>query len=101
MKIYKDLVEAINDLRRRGYIYDYYLNENVIICDTLKQVCVPKEFDIIEIHRFEDMSDVSSESVIYALETTDGKKGILVDAYGTYSNAMSPEMLEKLRYKSI
>ena len=99
MKVYSNLVEAITDLKSRGYVYDFNLKENTIVCDALKQVCEPKEFVILEIYRFEEMSDLGSESVLYALETKDGQKGILIDAYGTYSEALSSEMIEKLRYK--
>ncbi len=100
MRKYNNLVEAINELKKEGYIFDYNLKENTIICDAIKQVCTPMDFTIVQMHRFEEMSDVDSESVLYALETKDGNKGILIDAYGTYSEALSPEMIEKLRYKN-
>jgi len=45
------------------------------------------------------MSDVDDESIIYVVESKDGKKGTLIDAYGTYAEYLSPEMIEKLRFK--
>ncbi|WP_459212419.1 phosphoribosylpyrophosphate synthetase [Aquimarina rhabdastrellae] len=99
MKAYNNLVEALEDLYERGYIHDYNIKENTIICNALKQECAIQEFTIIEMYRFEDMSDPGSESILYALETEDGNKGTILDAYGIYSEALSPEMIEKLRYK--
>ena len=99
MKSYDNLVVALNDLQKRGYTNDFNLKENTIVCNALDKVCTPKEFTILEVHRFEEMSDVGNESVLYVLETKDGDKGIMIDAYGAYSEPLSMEMIEKLRFK--
>ena len=96
---YDNLVEALDDLKKRGYTYDFNLKENSIVCDEINQVLSPNEFTILEIYRFEGMSDVDDESIIYALESKDGKKGTMVDAYGIYAGTLSSEMIDKLRHK--
>jgi len=99
MQSYDSLIEALDGLKKKGYTYDFNLKENSIVCDELKQVLTPKELIIHEIHRFESMSDVDDESIIYALETIDGKKGTMIDAYGAYAGSLSSEMIDKLRFK--
>ena len=46
----------------------------------------PAELTIVEHHRFEGASDPDEMSVVYAIEARDGTRGVLVDAYGVYSN---------------
>ncbi len=46
----------------------------------------PDEVTIIHHYRFEGESNPDDMSILYLLETADGTKGILSDAYGTYSN---------------
>ena len=50
-------------------------------------------------YRFEGDSSPDDNSVLYAIESKGGIKGVLVDAYGTYAEAMSPEMAMKLKQK--
>ena len=49
-----------------------------------------------EFHRFEGMSSTDDNSVVYAISSKDGLKGILVDAYGVYASSLSDEMIRKL-----
>ena len=52
------------------------------------------ELSIVEHHRFEGMSDPDDSSVVYALEAPNGLKGVLVDAYGAYSNWKTSALLK-------
>jgi hypothetical protein len=56
-----------------------------------------EELTIVEHHRFEGSSDPDDLSVCYALETQDGTRGILVDAYGVYANPEVSEFLTRVR----
>lgn len=49
----------------------------------------PENVRIVNFYRFEGVSDPADMSILYVLETSDGLKGTLVDAYGTYA---SPEV---------
>ena len=48
-------------------------------------------------YRFEGMSDPGDNSIVYAISAVTGEKGVLVDAYGMYSENMTPEMIRKLQ----
>jgi len=97
MKTYDTLVEATNDLKKRGFEHDFNLERDRLYCKRLKSYYHPKEFEIKEVHRFEGMTNPGDNSVVYALETSNHDKGILVDAYGVYSEALSQEMVDKLK----
>ena len=44
------------------------------------------ELTIVEHHRFEGASDPEDMSVVYAIESQDGTRGIIADAFGVYAN---------------
>lgn len=97
MKNYNNLVDALQDLEARGYTNDFNLKPHCIECITLDLQLHPEDFEIMETYRFEGESSPDDNSVLYAIESKDGVKGILVDAYGTYAEAISPEMASKLK----
>ena len=94
MYTYDTLSEAINGLRQRGFTIDFNLEDNCIICHAGK--FNTDDFEIVEIYRFEGMTDPGDEEVIYGIESKTGLKGILVNGYGTYSDSLSNEMARKL-----
>ena len=52
------------------------------------------DLTIVEHHRFEGMSVPDDSSVAYALEASNGLKGVLVDAYGAYANWKTGDLLK-------
>lgn len=99
MKDYNNLVDALQDLKARGYTNDFNLKLQCLECSALNLQLQPEDFKINEMYRFEGDSTPDDNSVLYAIESIDGIKGVLVDAYGTYAEAISPEMAMKLRQK--
>lgn len=99
MKDYNNLVDALQDLKARGYTNDFNLKSQCLECSVLNLQLRPEDFKINEMYRFEGDSTPDDNSVLFALESIDGIKGVLVDAYGTYTEAISPKMAMKLRQK--
>lgn len=55
------------------------------------------EFEVDGIFRFQEMSDVDNESILYAISATKGEiKGLLVNSYSMYSKPVSRKMVAKL-----
>ena len=96
MKSYDTLSEAITDLKARGFNMDFNLRETQIECTTTGRKLSPNEFEITEVYRFEGDTDPGDEMVLYVIESRDGLKGTLMNAYGAYSNTMSNELIGKL-----
>lgn len=94
MFTYDTVSEATNGLKQRGYTLDFNLDENCLICHGDKFNV--SDFEIVEFHRFEGNTDPSDEAVVYAIESNDGKKGVLVSGYGISAEGMSAEMIKKL-----
>ena len=96
MKSYDTLTEAITDLKARGFNLDFNLRETQIECTSIGRKLSPNEFEITEVYRFEGDTDPGDELVLYAIESKDGLKGTLMNAYGVYSNTISNELIGKL-----
>ncbi len=96
MNHYNNLVEAINDLRPRGFTTDFNVKSDCIECPSSQLRLYPAEFKINEIHRFEGDSTPDDSSILYVISSERGVKGILIDAYGTYAEALNFEMAQKL-----
>ncbi len=88
---YETLSEAMNGLKERGYVMD--LTDNIINAKDGK-------YSIVESYRFEGMTNPADSSVLYALESDTGEKGIIVDAYNALSDTKKTKALSKTRIRN-
>jgi hypothetical protein len=98
---YDSPVDAMNDLTKRGYNIDFNLDRSkshIIGNNGHQEVCLsPVDFEIDEFYRFEGDSDPGDEMVVYAISSKKHNlKGILVNAFGPYSDSGSSEVIKKL-----
>lgn len=96
MYSYDTVSEAVNGLRARGYAIDFNREYDCITCKEPVLSLQPSEFMITEVYRFEGPSDPADEAVVYAIESSSGEKGVLVDGFGPSSDTASEAMIEKL-----
>jgi hypothetical protein len=97
------LIETLEALKEKGYTYDFNLTAHALELhkeDGVRLNLSPEDFTIVDIFRFEGMSDPSDTSILYAIESCDGLKGTLVSSYGIHADAMSNEMIKKLDTRS-
>ena len=94
---YESLTYAIEDLKSKGYTEDFNQKEKYLECKGNQKTYKPEDFTITHTYRFEGMSSAGDNSVMYGIETADGTKGLLVDAYGAYADSLSEAMIEKFR----
>lgn len=91
---YDTVSEATDDLKKRGYTMDFNLGENCLVCHNNKLSV--EDFEIVEFHRFEGDTDPADQAIVYAIESNNGLKGVLVSGYGISAEGMSAEMAKKL-----
>jgi len=97
MQTYRTLSEAVNGLSKRGYKYNFNVKNDCLECKENSTQLKPSDFEIDEVHRFEGMTDPGDSNILYAISSRDQKiKGLLVNAYGAYSDSFSAEMVAKL-----
>jgi hypothetical protein len=92
---YDTVVEAINGLKKRGFIIDFNLAFKQSICEESSDCLAPSDYFIIETYRFEGDSNPSDEDIVYAIESKDGKiKGIFTGAFGMYYDSTDLSKLQ-------
>lgn len=97
-KGYETLSEALNDLQKRGFTYDFNFDKDCLFCKANQTRLKPEDFEIVEYYRFEGDSDPSDNSIVYAISSDKYMiKGVLVNAYGIYTENASDELLSKLK----
>jgi hypothetical protein len=83
---YSTVAEAVRDLEQRGFSANFELIGKTFQAVGSGNKFKPDDLTIVEHYRFEGSSDPEEMAVVYAIEARDGTRGILVDAYGAYSN---------------
>ena len=102
MITYNNLVEATNDLMKRGYTENLSL-EGDTVDDKDKNIhMTADDFVIDEFYRFEGETNPSDMSIVYAVTSAKyNLKGVLVNAFGTYANSSSSAIQAKLNHDQV
>ena len=100
MKQKGTLHETLNMLRlEEGYEEDFNLLDKKLENEAEKKKFLDDDFVVDEVYRFEGPSNPGDEAVIYAISTSSGKKGVLVDGYDYSSGQVSDALMNKLDLK--
>ena len=84
----KSMNEITEKMQKDGYTNNFKATEEGLLqCLETEEDFRPEQVKIINFFRFEGMSDPEDNSILYAIETDNGLKGTLVDAYGAYGDA--------------
>jgi hypothetical protein len=90
------VTKILKTLADRGYTANLGVIEGALrVLDTGK-VLRPEDLVIREVHRFEGESNPDDMSVVYAIESKDGTRGVIVDAFGTYADPQVREALKQV-----
>lgn len=81
------LTACSNKLMAEGYATQFKATKSGLKSLSTEKVFKPEDVKIINFYRFEGESDPSDNSILYVIETSDGEKGTLSDAYGPYSDS--------------
>ena len=94
----KTLSQVVNELVKAGYTTEFLYERNNLYCQMGAEKCLLKPHDLVitQIYRFEGMNDPSDSAVVYALESKQGKKGLLIDAYCVYADEHKATFLKNI-----
>ena len=84
---------ALEQFAGRGYRQEMAIKAGRLQVDGTDRTYRPDEVMVRDYWRYEGVSDPGDESVVYAIETVDGTKGTLVDAYNAYADPSVGEFL--------
>jgi len=90
------MTQVLDDLKARGFTANIgVVDEQLRVLDSGK-ILQPEEIVVREVHRFEGVSDPDEMSVAYAIESHDGIRGVLVDAFGVYADPAVGQLLKNV-----
>jgi hypothetical protein len=84
----KSMVTCLSKVVNDGFKEDFKATSAGLRSLSTDKLYPPDQVRVINFFRFEGFSDPDDNAVLYLLETTDGLKGTLVDAYGTYADPL-------------
>lgn len=91
------LSETINGLIKIGYIHDFNVQEECIVCHQANVRLSPTEFQIDKVYRFEGESNPDDQSILYVISSPKFNiKGTLVNGYGISSDESTSKVIEQL-----
>lgn len=90
----------IEEYQKKGYTASYRFHEGNLVDVDSKTEYSPKDIFIVAEHRYEGMSNPSDLSILYVLETTDGKKGTFLMGYGPTANLDAAEFFKEIPEKN-
>lgn len=93
---YRNLSEAVEKLKTRGFEGDFVVEHDKLRHTITNERFSPEDLRIVEHYRFEGPSNPDDMAVLYLLESRNGIRGTVVDAFGTYSNPELGEILERM-----
>lgn len=82
----KSLATCLSKMVKEGYTEDFQITEQGLESLQLHHNYGPEQIQIVNFFRFEGQSDPDDNAILYVIETNDGTKGTLIDAYGVYND---------------
>ena len=97
MPYMKSLATCLNRMVSEGYTEDFNVTEQGLHSVQHQHNYAPEQIQVVNFYRFEGESDPDDNAILYIIETADGTKGTLVDAYGTYNDARVSQFMKDVQ----
>jgi len=85
----------IYDLQTEGFVHTFSIIEDEIGCSGPRKLYKPAEIKIVKQNNYHANPYSSSGAIIYALETNDGHKGVLINRCGIYADEGIEKFIQK------
>jgi hypothetical protein len=100
MKNYTTLVQAMDDLRKRGYDADFEPHPYGLYSGDLDLRLDHEDFNVDEVYHFKENSNAVRNTDLYAISSITGVRGILIDGDDPNSDPLHPDLVRKLQNSS-
>ena len=82
-----EMQRCLEKAAEKGYVCWFRVTDEGLKCIGTNRVYQPDQVKVPNFFRFEGISDPDDMSILYEIETDDGCKGTLTDAYGVYADS--------------
>jgi len=91
---YVTVADAVDGLARRGFTEEFRVVDGRLRVLGTGKALRAEDLVIREYHRFEGISDPDDMAIVYGIESKDGVRGTLVDAFGVYADPTLSALLK-------
>lgn len=89
------LTACLKMLDTKGFTVQFQGTEqNKIKSLTTERVYAPEDVKIVNFYRFEGESNPDDNSILYAIETSGGEQGTIVDSYGSNNDTVITDFIK-------
>lgn len=88
-------------LNSQGFDKEFSICETGLKCLDTGEIFQPEDVRILEHQRFEGTSDPDYMAILYIIETKNGLRGTVVDAFGVYADPDLFEFMKKVSNDTI
>ncbi len=81
------LTDCTNKAIANGFTENFKVAARGLTTEGSDKFYTPEQVKISNFYRFEGWSAPEDNCILYLMETADGRKGTLIDAYGAYADA--------------
>jgi hypothetical protein len=92
----KTLASCLNKIVKDGYEENFKVTDDGLQSLETGKIYKPDQVHIVNFFRFEGASDPSDSAILYVIESSDGAKGSLTDAYGMYADAEIDKFIKEV-----
>jgi hypothetical protein len=86
-EVMETLAQSTNKALQAGYTENYKVTAKGLTTEGSDKFYTPAQVRISNFYRFEGWSAPEDNAILYLIQTEDGGKGTLIDAYGAYADA--------------
>lgn len=90
------LTACVNKVVKDGYTDSFKVKRQGLYSAHKDAFFRPEEVSVINFYRFEGQSDPADNTIMYVIETADGQKGTLIDAYGPYADEATNAFMKEV-----
>ena len=96
---YDTLVGAIESLKKLGYTHNFRVTQNGLLVESKGNSYTADEVELNELQRFEGLTNPSDTSILYAVQTNSGERGLVVDSYGVNGSEATSKFMNRVAQK--
>ena len=93
------LAGVMDDLASRGFEEHFMLANGRLRAASSGKTFAADQVVITEYHRFEGVSDPDDMAILYGIETRNGLRGALADAFGVYADPLVGAFMEDVQIR--
>ena len=91
------LLNILADLKKIGFQQSLIVNGGRALHPVTRESFTPEQVKLAGIYRVEGDSNNDEEAVVYALTSTSGTKGLIIDSFGPHADPEIADFMSKVK----